>query len=43
VGNDSGEAMGVSKAVTVRRRSARSGRRPDSEANARGPCGFVFS
>jgi hypothetical protein len=44
VGNGGSEAMGEGKAAAaaVRRRSARSGRRPGSEADAQGPCGFVF-
>jgi hypothetical protein len=43
-GNGGSEAMGEGKAAAaaVRRRSARSGRRPGSEADAQGPCGFVF-
>jgi hypothetical protein len=43
-GNGGGQAVGVGKvaAATVQRRSTRSRCRPDSEADARGPRGFVF-
>jgi hypothetical protein len=43
-GNGGSEAMGMGKAAatTVQRWSARSGRHPGSEADARGPRDFVF-
>jgi hypothetical protein len=43
-GNGYSEAVGAGKvaATTIRRRSARSGHRPGSEADTQGPHGFVF-
>jgi hypothetical protein len=43
-GNGGSEVMDVGRAAAaaVERRSARSGRRLSSEADARGPHGFVF-
>jgi hypothetical protein len=44
-GNGGSEAVGAGMvaATAVQRRSARFGRHPGSEADARGPRGFVFS